>query len=91
MQVTYSLKRGSAPGTGELHTKLEVAYVQDSSTTEGEKKDVPSPVNLTNHAYWNLSGNRKRSVREHDLMLRCDRYLPLDGDQVITWNAASSV
>lgn len=47
----------------------------------GDKK-VASPVNLTNHAYWNLSGNSKRSVRDHGLMLRCDRYLPLNENQV---------
>lgn len=88
MQVTYSIKRGAEPGSGELHTKMEVTYVADSSTAE--KKNVPSPVNLTNHAYWNLSGNRKRSVREHDLMLRCDRYLPLDDNQV-RWHAARTV
>lgn len=48
----------------------------------GEKKQVASLVNLTNHAYWNLSGNCKLSVRDHGLMLRCDRYLPLDDSQV---------
>ena len=52
---------------------------------EGGNKKVASPVNLTNHAYWNLSGNRMRSVRDHGLLLRCDRYLPLDDNQVCVY------
>lgn len=39
-------------------------------------------ANIFQHAYWNLSGNGKRSVREHGLMMLCDRYLPLDNNQV---------
>ncbi|CAN0035251.1 unnamed protein product, partial [Hapterophycus canaliculatus] len=51
----------------------------------------PTPVNLTNHAYWNLSGNGKRSVRGHGLMMQCDRYLPLDDDQIPTGDLAPVV
>ncbi len=72
--MTYSIERGARPGAGELHTKFEAKY--DGGGSDGKKK-VPTPVNLTNHAYWNLSGNRKRLVRGHGLMLRCNRYLPL--------------
>ncbi|CAM9452217.1 unnamed protein product [Scytosiphon promiscuus] len=81
-KVTYSVKRGSVPGTGELHTEMEVKYAK------GAGKKVPTPVNLTNHAYWNLSGNGKRSVRGHDLMMQCDRYLPLDNNQIPTGEIA---
>ncbi|CAM9487291.1 unnamed protein product [Ectocarpus sp. 6 AP-2014] len=80
-KVTYSVKRGSERGTGELHTAMEAEYVTDNDGGK-EKKRGPTPVNLTNHAYWNLSGDRKRSVRDHELMMRCDRYLPLDDQPV---------
>lgn len=76
--MTYSIKRGSTHGTGELHSEMEAVHLDAG----GEKKQVASPVNLTNHAYWNLSGNCRRSVRDHGLLLRCDRYLPLDDNQV---------
>ncbi|CAM9615291.1 unnamed protein product [Ectocarpus fasciculatus] len=84
-KVTYSVKRGSERGTGELHTAMEAEHVTDGD--DGKKK-VPTPVNLTNHAYWNLSGDRKRSVRDHSLMMRCNRYLPLDEDKVPTGEIA---
>lgn len=77
-QVTYTIKRLSKPGTGELHSKMEAVHLDG----DGEKKKVATPLNMTNHAYWNLSGNHKRSIRGHGLLLRCDRYLPLDDNQV---------
>lgn len=39
--------------------------------------DKPCPVNLTNHAYFNLDGNRC-DVRQHKLQILADAYLPVD-------------
>jgi aldose 1-epimerase len=35
-------------------------------------------VNLTNHAYWNLSGGQAKDVLGHELTLLADRVLPVD-------------
>ncbi len=42
------------------------------------------PVNLTNHAYWNLSGQKRRSILDHELQLICDAYLPVDKNLIPT-------
>ena len=39
--------------------------------------DKPCPVNLTNHAYFNLDGNQT-DVRSHKLQILADEYLPVD-------------
>lgn len=39
--------------------------------------DAPTVVNLTNHAYWNLTAAR-RDVLGHELTLNADRFLPVD-------------
>lgn len=48
------------------------------------RTDRATIVNLTNHAYWNLSGNCKDSIRNHTLQLSCAGYLPVDSTQIPT-------
>lgn len=69
--------------------KVEATYVlsrksNDIIVTFNAISDALTPINLTNHTYWNLSGNFTRDARAHSLYLNCDRYLPVTATQIPT-------
>lgn len=46
--------------------------------------DKTTIVNLSNHAYWNLSGEGSGSVMEHRLTIPGEAYLPVDAGSIPT-------
>jgi len=48
------------------------------------RSDQKTIVNLTNHSYFNLSGNIKRDCSDHILQLESDRFLELGEDLIPT-------
>ncbi|HEY0654161.1 MAG TPA: aldose epimerase family protein [Chryseosolibacter sp.] len=40
--------------------------------------DKPTVVNLTQHTYFNLSGNTKSDILQHELFLDADKFVPVD-------------
>ena len=51
--------------------------------------DKATPVNLTNHSYFNLSGAGTDSVLDHELMIAADQYTPADETLIPTGKFAS--
>lgn len=46
--------------------------------------DKTTVVNLTNHAYWNLSAGASPTILDHELMLAADRYVAVNADLIPT-------
>ncbi|WP_224998462.1 aldose epimerase family protein [Cesiribacter sp. SM1] len=53
--------------------------IEYSATT-----DKPTVVNLTNHSYFNFTGNTKRDILDHKVMIKADKFVPVDEDLIPT-------
>lgn len=87
-RVVFSLlsEDGDAGYPGEVQT--EVAYDLDEDNniclTYVARTDRLTPVNLTNHTYWNLSGENSGDILSHELRLNCSHVLEMNPVQIPT-------
>ncbi|MCK2158417.1 aldose epimerase family protein [Exiguobacterium sp. 17-1] len=71
------------PGT----VTLDAIYQLDGlalKLTMHATTDQTTPLNLTNHTYWNLSGNLQRDILDHQLTIPSKTYLPVGDDLLPT-------
>ena len=73
---------------GRLEVKVIYTLTEDNEFTIEYKaiSDRDTVCNLTNHSYFNLSGNYKRKVTEQLLKIKADNFLETDNDLVPTGN-----
>lgn len=72
------------PGRLDVTATYRLADDNSLSIDYEARCDAPTIVNITNHAYWNLSGEGSGSAMAHRLLIAADHYLPVDAGAIPT-------
>ena len=72
------------PGTLKIRARYSLSEDNVQSFEYWAETDKPTPINLTNHAYWNLAGAGSGGVLPHELMLNCSYYIVVDESLIPT-------
>ncbi len=76
------------PGTLRVTVSYALTEANELAIEYTAETDRSTPVNLTNHAYWNLGGAGSGKILDHLLVLNADRYLPVDREMIPTGEIA---
>ena len=71
---------------GVLDVSVTYTLTNDSELVfdYAARSDAPTPVNLTQHTYFNLAGHASGDILDHRLSMAASRYLPVDADRIPT-------
>lgn len=80
MVLTHTSPDGHEGYPGTLRTRVTYTLTDrdELAIDYHAVTDKPTPVNLTQHAYWNLAGQGRGDVLGHLLTLRADSLTPVD-------------
>lgn len=84
--LTYLSKHMEEGYPGNLKTK--VTYTLNNKDEFSVKyeavTDKPTIVNLTQHSYFNLSGDFDKTILNHEIVINADSYLPVNNSLIPT-------
>lgn len=89
--LKYLSKDGEEGYPGNLNVTVQYILTNDNGLKieYNAETDKPTPVNLTNHSYFNLSGDVSNSILDETLMIKADSITPVDTTLIPTGKITS--
>ena len=86
LALAYDSKDGEEGYPGNLHAEVEYRLTPDNQLVieYSATSDKPTPVNLTNHSYFNLSGGKDSTILNHIVTLAAAAFTPVDAHLIPT-------
>jgi aldose 1-epimerase len=92
LTLTYASPDGEEGFPGTLKATVAYSLAADQNLLHIDytaKTDKSTPVNLTNHSYFNLQGPGGGAILDHVLMISADAYTPVDEGLIPTGQIAA--
>ncbi|WP_179021862.1 aldose epimerase family protein [Winogradskyella forsetii] len=80
LKLTYLSKDGEEGYPGNLEVTVIYTLTKDNALEVSYEAttDKTTVINLTQHAYFNLTGDFSKDILNHDVVIDADTYLPVD-------------
>lgn len=80
LQLSYLSKDGEEGYPGNVNVSVTYTLTQDNGLRIDYEAstDKATPVNLTNHSYFNLGAGQTQDVRGHQIAIQADEYTVMD-------------
>lgn len=86
VRLTYVSAAGEEGYPGELTAHVTYRLREDDSLEIAYRATTtaPTPVNLANHAYFNLTGDPRQTILAHRLRINAEAFTPVDATLIPT-------
>jgi len=86
LKLAYQSKDGEEGYPGNVSAEVIYTLASDNSLKIDytATTDKATPVNLTNHSYFNLSAGKDSTVLDHVVQLNADKYTPVNNQLIPT-------